>query len=359
MAGRRVLVIAVAVLVLLGAATFLLTRPADPPPVAAPTATPRSTELFAAPGVDGDCSRRNPCGSLDQALAAATAGQAIRLKGGDYGTQLLKPGSSHTGPPVRLISDPADPAQVGQLFIEASGVEISGLRVDGEVRVRKQAADVTLTGLDVTGTVDIEGDRAVLRGSRVRLMPNRDGVSVRSGAAGVQLLDNVIGPGSRSPGSPAHVDCLQVSAATDLLIKGNTLFRCPAQTILIKADRGPIVGVQIRNNVIQGCLTRTETCDGYKSLQVRTAQEMRDIVVEGNTIDGALVFDDLPGLVVTRNLMSGDPGCLPGSRDNVVGKSSCPQVNRVADVSFPGRADEVPNLAPGPACACEGYGAKR
>lgn len=363
MAARRTFAAAV-VVALLGTLAYLATRPADNPPAAAPspdatsTATTGPGELFVAPGADGDCSRADPCGTLDAGLAAASPGKTVRLAGGDYREQLLRSGSSHDGAPVRLVADPADPARIGRLLLEARNVEIVGVTVRGEVRVRKQAADVTLTDLDVVGIVDIEADRTVLQGSRVVAQPDRDAINVRSGPSGVRLIGNVVGPGSRSPGSPAHVDCLQVSAATDLLIEGNTMFRCPAQTILIKADRGPITDVVVRDNVLQGCLSRTQDCDGFKTLQIRTAQEMRDIVVEGNTIDGAVVFDKMPGLVIERNLMTGDPGCSAGATDNIVGKSSCPQANRVEPVTFAGREDEVPDLEPTDACDCAGYGVR-
>ncbi len=368
MASRRTSVLAILAVLVLGGTAYLATRPDSPPPASTATPAPApaespsalpGAELFVVPGGDGDCTQADPCGSLNDGLAAASPGATVRLAAGSYPSQLLRGQSSHAGAPVRLVSDPANPAELKQLLIEARNLEIVGVRVVGEVRVRDQAVDVTLDNLNIDGILDIEGDRTVVRDSRVLPESDRDAVQVRSGPTGVQLIDNVVGPGRRSPGSPAHVDCLQVSWASDLLVEGNTFFRCPAQTILIKADRGPITGVMIRGNTIQGCLTRTETCDGFKTLQIRTAQEMRDIVVKGNSIDGAVVFDSLPGLVITRNVMTGDPGCTVGATDNIVAKSSCPDANRVADVAFPSRTDDVPDLTPGPACACEGYGAPR
>lgn len=344
-------------------------------PVAIPTqATPtthpeRAADHFVAPGGSGeDCTQSRPCGTFDAALKVSSPGDVVEAAPGTYPQlKLLKGVAKPVGTePVLLRGASTSSVTVEGLILEVPGVDVALLTVQGDVRVRKTATGTRLDRLSVRGIVDIEASKTVLVASRVQPPPDRDALSIREGAAGVEIVSNVIGPGLRTNGT-SHVDCMQVSWATGLRVVGNVMFRCATQTIIIKPDRGPITDVLVSDNVLQGCVQRTSECDGFNALAVRLsgANEFRDVRIVQNTIDGGVTFDDFPGLELSRNVMTDQP-CLAGSTDNVFPPNkSCGAAttgtgppNLMRTILFLGRDGMPPDLRLDPVCACSAYGAQ-
>ncbi|CAB4935248.1 MAG: hypothetical protein F2825_11585 [Actinobacteria bacterium] len=312
-------------------------------------------------GRGAECTRRDPCSNWNAALRAARPGDVVNVLPGHHGSQKLRKADAKPvgSAPVLFRGAGTGSTRVGQLDVEVPETTFASLQVTSEVRVRRTASGTTLSMLQVNGIVDLEADRSALLDSRVAPPADRDAVQVRSGAADVAIRGNVIGPGPRTGAN--HVDCVQVSWASRLQITGNTLYRCATQSLHLKPDRGDVVDVLVQGNAIQGCVPRSDACNGYNAFDVRTAgHDIRDIRVIGNTVHGGVTFDDVPGLVLQRNLMNDHPGCLVGSTDNVFGRGGCdrPEANAVRSVRFVAPDADPPDLRAVPECACAGYGAR-
>jgi hypothetical protein len=282
--------------------------------------------------------------ALTAAYATAAPGSTIELATGVYAPAQLRRAA---GAPTLTLAEPVTlrPASgatvvVRNLDVAGPALRIKNLHMTGIIRFRARAIGSSIDGSRVDpGNVIVEADQVAITGTRLHAPPDRDALDIGAtdgtGPTGVQVKDNLIGPGTLTPGSTAHVDCLQVMSAVDLVVADNLLYDCPAQTLLVKADLGPIDGVSIVRNALRGCRPRTSTCPAFMTLQVVPASHsMQDIRLEGNSVAGALrAVAGIPGVVIVGNAIDRvEDGCSYPMTANVVGSSRCtlPGGNRTA-----------------------------
>ncbi len=280
--------------------------------------------------------------ALASAYSKAPSGSTIELAPGVYAPkQLRRPaGAPALERPVTLRAEHGADVEVRALDVAGPALRVTGLRLTGIIRFRAAAVRSSLVGSTVDpGTVIVEGDDVTIRDNRITAAPDRDALDIGAtdgtGPRRVRVHRNVLGPGKLSPGSSAHVDCLQVMSAERLVVTANVLYDCPAQTLLVKSDLGPVHDVRIERNALRGCRPRTHACPAFMTLQVIPgAHPMSDIVVEGNSVAGAFrSVGQLPGLALRGNAIDEvADGCEHLVERNVVGRARCdvPPGNLVA-----------------------------
>jgi hypothetical protein len=140
-------------------------------------------------------------------------------------------------------------------------------------------------------------------------------------------------------------------SAEDLSVTSNVLYDCPAQTLLVKSDLGPVHDVRIARNALRGCRPRTTTCPAFMTLQVVPgAHPMSDIDVDGNSVAGALrIVGSIRGVELRGNAIDRvEDGCEHLVERNVVGSSRCalPAGNLAAAPQWTAIDSAPPNLRP-------------
>lgn len=302
--------------------------------------------------------RATSASELATAYAVAEPGSVIELGPGVYEPKQLRRGAGAPtlDEPVTLRPAAGADVEVRALDVGGPALRVEGLHLTGIVRFRATAVGSSLEGATVVpGTVIVEGDDVTIQGNRITAAPNRDALDIGatdgSGPRGVVVHGNVLGPGTLDPGSAAHVDCLQVMSAERLVITANVLYDCPAQTLLVKSDLGPVRDVHIARNALRGCRPRTSTCPAYMTLQVVPGEHpMSGIEVDGNSVAGALrAVGVIPGLELRGNAIdSVEDGCEHLVERNVVGSARCeiPPGNLVASPEWEGVDTAPPDLHP-------------
>jgi hypothetical protein len=296
--------------------------------------------------------------ALADTYATAPGGTTIVLAPGVYAPRQLKRTGAALTAPIVLRPAPDAVVEVQNLDVAGPSLHIEDLHLTGIIRFRAAAVGSRLEGSTVDpGNVIVEGDDVAVVGNRLRGPPDRDALDIGatdgSGPAGVVVRGNTIGPGTLTPGSSAHVDCLQVMSGTELVIADNLLYDCPAQTLLIKSDLGPVEQVRVARNSLRGCTPRTDACPAYMTLQVVPGDHpMRDITVVGNSIAGAFRgVGGIEGVVLDANAIDRiEDGCQYVGQDNVIGSSRCelPAGNHLAAPQWVDPTAEPPDLHAGP-----------
>ena len=303
--------------------------------------------------------RVDSAAALVSAYASAPGGSTILLAPGVYAPRQLKRTGAAPTAPIVLRPEPGASVEVQDLDVAGPALHVEDLHLTGIIRFRAAAVGSRLEGSTVDpGNVIVEGDDVAIVDNRLRGPADRDALDIGAtdgtGPVGVVVRGNTIGPGTLTPGSTAHVDCLQVMSATELVVADNLLYDCPAQTLLIKSDLGPIEQVRVVRNALRGCTPRTETCPAYMTLQVVPGDHpMRDIVLIGNSIAGAFrAVAGIEGLVLQANAIDRvEDGCQYIGRGNVIGSARCevPEGNRLAAPQWVDATAEPPDLHPSPA----------
>ncbi len=294
--------------------------------------------------------------ALASAYATAPSGSTIELASGVYQPkQLRRPADAPTlDQPVTLRAEDGADVEVRSLDVAGPALRVSGLHLTGIIRFRAAAVRSSLEGSTVDpGTVIVEGDDVTIRDNHITAAPDRDALDIGatdgSGPRRVLVHRNVLGPGTLSPGSSAHVDCLQVMSAEQLVISANVLYDCPAQTLLVKSDLGPVHDVRIDRNALRGCRPRTDTCPAFMTLQIIPgAHPMSDVEVRGNSVAGAFrAVGQVPGLALRGNAIDEvADGCEHLTERNVVGRARCdvPPGNLIAAPRWTSVDAAPPNL---------------
>jgi hypothetical protein len=207
---------------------------------AARRAAPRPALYVSPTGVDGrGCTASAPCASFDAAYHAASPGQLVLIGGGAYGEQTISVDATKTSP-TKVIFEPAAGAAptVAGLTVYGSHVEFENLAI-GVWATRDTASDVIFfnvraTHMFMTSSTDI----SVIRGS-IGPSTNDDNGDIspqcpscpppqRILIDGVTFHDAVL-----TPGSDAHVECLQVGEIDGLTIRNSRFINCETHNVFI------------------------------------------------------------------------------------------------------------------------------
>lgn len=202
------------------------------------------------------CTTAQPCKSFDRAYRVAAAGETIQVAG-TFGSQTIRPdpGKSSTS---KVIFEPAPGASGtinGSLEIEASDIEIADIDVS-QWSARRGAANLTFRRVDTTRQSNIaSADSVSVIGGDIGPVADADGIQVKPQSSGDPTPRNILIDGvrfhdiTRSSGSDAHADCIQVGGAIDITIRNSTFERCHNRDILFGTFNGGVMsGALIENN---------------------------------------------------------------------------------------------------------------
>ncbi|HSS42858.1 MAG TPA: right-handed parallel beta-helix repeat-containing protein [Solirubrobacterales bacterium] len=274
--------------------------PEPPAPEPEPTPTPDAAALYLSPsGSDSNaCTSAKPCKTLNRAYRLAAPGQTVELAAGTYADTSLPVDSSKTSA-ADVLFRPAAGATVTfsqQLHVSAQHLELRGMRFSAKLWIEASAADVTMRNdtlknfdLYSSGTQsshDIsfiggsvgpsadENSRIASNGPSTTASPERILIE------GVNFHDFTV-----SPGSEAHVECLQVWAVDGLTIRNSTFRNCEVFDIFLqKLPEGKAAtpsNILIENNFFDCCGS------GYYSIRMadHAGTSWKNVTIRNNSLD--------------------------------------------------------------------------
>jgi hypothetical protein len=226
----------------------------------------------------GSCSEAAPCKSLARAYAVAQAGDVVRVAAGSYGdTSLGLVAGKGSGAPV--VFEPSGGAVrfSKKVDVEAHDVELKSFTFERELYFGENAENVVARGNA------LHNFEMIANGSKAP-----KGISIIGGTAGpvVDKSDNennlIATNGPETTAAPtkitiegvlvheytkvgsAHVDCLQIWAGNEIVVRGNTFKRCAVFDIFLQSlpngSAGTPKNVTIENNVLE------KTIEGFYSI---------------------------------------------------------------------------------------------
>jgi hypothetical protein len=283
----------------------------------APGRLPKPTLFVASGGDDGGaCTAAAPCKTFDRAYHLARPGQVVQLAGGRYGTQTITHDGAKTdegcesdgmlGACVILAPAPGAHVQVDNLNLGATYGEPgpaalalvagSGRTLETNSTNFNQVDEVSLWGLTQHNIYMAGGQDIGIRGGAIGDIRSADGthpeiqrvygsdpviVPTRLTIEGVRFHDiNTTSP-------TAHVDCLQIENADDVVIRGNTFERCGSVGLRMSygsdSTAAPPQHVLIEDNHFGRCAA-TPVSECYYSAQLGVG---KDVLVRRNTSEQA------------------------------------------------------------------------
>jgi hypothetical protein len=358
--GKRLFVLIAAVIVLGSSisAAILTSRHAQPPPSGKILITPPPAPAgyFVEPHGRGNCVT-SPCGSINAAVAQArarhTANAVVELATGEYPGQTISVPTNTASAETRVTVRSARGANVTMpsLAIEAPNVVVHRVTVTGPVRLTSTATgsgleDITTDG----GSVFIGASNSFIEGSRITPAVDADGIQIKAydgkNPSGVRIEHTVVGPTHRGP-KRTHVDCIQILAGSDIVIRYDTLFHCADQGIIVGSGAsGTVSGtIDVQRTQIQLCPSRTSDCDGYNAIHIKAPKV---VFVHNTVIDGGAVFD-VPDLTLAANYFESLSTCSGTIEGNLIADTKCDALaasNRRGQLKFVAPDSSPPNLTP-------------
>jgi hypothetical protein len=238
----------------------------------------QSASVFVATtGVDsGRCTRAAPCASFDQAYHVARPGAVIEVAAGTYPDQHLSPDlTKNSSGKVVFRPAPGGSVTTGAVDVDgASHLEFRGMFFNG-ANANEGSEDVTFrnirsTSLYITSAVGI----SVIRGS-YGPDTDYDNGQIRAACPTCPPSRNVLIDGALfhdavlSPGSDAHVECLQVGDVDGLVIRNSRFVNCETHNVFISPWwSGAVRNVLLINNF--GGKVRT----GYYGFRIAAGNEI-------------------------------------------------------------------------------------
>jgi hypothetical protein len=286
-AGVRVAVLSLATV------AALLVGPAVP-------ASASAGERYVAPsGSDSaSCTRSAPCGSLERAYRLAVPGQTVRLAGGTYSDTSLRldPAKRAAQDVVIAPAAGATPRFSAPLHIGAHNVELRGLQLQDTLHIDPTAQNLNLRGLNIKNfEIFSSGGQAprnisFIGGSAGPSVDDNNRIA-SNGTSTTASPTNILIDGMRihdftlSPGSDAHVECLQVWAADGLTIRNSRFRNCEVFDVFLqKLPGGAAVtptNILIENNFMQCCRS------GYYAIRMadHPGTQWRNVMIRNNSFD--------------------------------------------------------------------------
>jgi hypothetical protein len=285
------------------------------------------TRQYVAPAGDdrADCTRSDPCASLQRALDQSEPGSEIRMAGGVYPAQTLS-GAARRGS-KRVVIRPAGRTPVrlkGELTIAARNLEVRDLTVAGWTTA-PGASHVTMRDVHSTAGMFItSADHIHVLGGSVG--PGTDYSPEIKAAEGSRvapsdvLIDDVTFHDWTRNDKDSHVDCLHVMAADDLVIRNSRFRNCEAFALLFTSfgDAGSPRHVVVEDNDLGCCRS------GFYSLRFGAppGTRYRDVVVRDNRVPSGISIDPAgttrgADVRVERNVGPGPQGSVACALDGV------------------------------------------
>jgi chitodextrinase len=202
-----------------------------------------SASVFVSPsGSDSNpCTQSAPCGSFDRAYRVAGSGATVQVAGGSYGTQDINPDASKTSA-NDVVFQPAPGASVTVGSVDVNGadhLEIRDMRISGGWHTMDGTTDVTFRNIVGASFYIDSGSAISVIGGSYGPDTDLDNAQIRSACSSCAtpsniLIDGVYFHDARiTPGSDAHVECLQVGDINGLTVRNSTFVNCETHNIFI------------------------------------------------------------------------------------------------------------------------------
>ncbi len=293
----------------------------EPEPEPTPEPEPPSDILRISPsGSDSNnCSAASPCKTLNRAYRLATPGQTVEMAAGTYSDTSLPVDSAKTSTSDVLFK-PVSGATVTispQLHVFARHLELRGLRFTSKLWIEASAADVTirngaLKNFDLYSDGTQSSQDISFIGGSVGPSANENSRIASNGTATSASPRNILIEGvdfhdfTVTPGSGAHVECLQVWAVDGLTIRNSTFRNCEVFDIFLqKLPEGKAAtpsNILIENNFFDCCAS------GYYAIRMadHPGTSWKNVTIRNNSLNKAINPD--PGVPYSNVKIIGNVG---------------------------------------------------
>jgi hypothetical protein len=259
----------------------------------------RPASVFVAPGAPNGapCTQAAPCGSFDRAYHVARPGQTVEIAAGSYpGQQLTRDASkrSHADVVVR----PAAGAKVTIHSLDVVGaahVEVRDLAVPDGWQVLPGSSDVTLRNLESNAAYVVSASDVNVLGGSAGPQTDYDTGQIKPDCLvgcppslrilfdGVHFHDAVL-----SPGSNAHVECLQIWGSRYVTIRNSRFVNCDSHNVFVGGEGERVRDITFENNM------GGEVPSGYHSFRIAAAADdegCTNIVYRYNSATTAMLVE--------------------------------------------------------------------
>jgi hypothetical protein len=264
--------------------------------------------LFISPtGKDSNpCTQSQPCRTLARAYRVAQSGATVQLAAGTYSDTTLPVDSSKGTSNVVFTAAPnATPTFSSILHLQARHVELSKLKfatlwVDATAQNDTLRNDtyknfeVISSGTQAPTNISFIGGSAGPAANQNNIIGS-NGTSTTASPTNIRIQGVHIHDYTLTPGSGAHVDCLQVWAANGLTITGSTFNNCEVFDIFVQFLPGGSAGtprnVTIQNNFLDCCRS------GFYSIMLpyhtgaTGGSHFTNVTIRNNSTDKAITAD--------------------------------------------------------------------
>jgi hypothetical protein len=293
----------------------------EPEPPAPPAPEPSDAVLHLSPsGSDSsNCTAAAPCKTLNRGYRVATPGQTVEMAAGTYSDTSLPLDSSKTSA-ADVVFRPAAGASVTispQLHVFARHLELRGLRLSSKLWVEASAADVTFRN-DTLKNFDLYSDGTQSSqdisfiGGSIGPSANENSRIASNGPATSASPRNILIDGvnfhdfTTTPGSGAHVECLQVWAVDGLTIRNSTFRNCEVFDIFLqKLPEGAAAtpsNIVIENNFFDCCAS------GFYAIRLadHPGTSWKNVTIRNNSLNKGINPD--PGVPYSNVKIVGNVG---------------------------------------------------
>ena len=258
-----------------------------------------ATRFVAPAGSDSaTCARSAPCGSLSRAYRAATPGDTVKLADGTYDDTSLPLDTTKDGAKdvVFVPAAGAAPRFSAALHIGARHVELRGMQLQDTLHIDATAQNVTVRGSAIKNfQVFSSGTQAprnisFIGGSAGPSVDDNNRIA-SNGTSTTASPTNILIDGMRihdftlSPGSDAHVECLQVWAVDGLTIRNSRFTNCEVFDVFLQklpGGAGPTPSnILIENNFMQCCRS------GFYAIRLadHAGTQWQNVTIRNNSFD--------------------------------------------------------------------------
>ena len=255
------------------------------------------------------CTQSAPCKTLAHAYALAKAGEKVVLAAGTYtDTSLPLTSGKTTSTPV--VFEPASGAAVKfskEVRVEAHGAELKGFKFEKPLYFGENAEGDTARGNALHNFEIISGGSKAPKnisiiggtaGPVADSSDNENNLIATNGPETTAVPTKITVEGvlihEYTKVGEAHVDCLQIWGANELLIQDNTFKKCSVFDIFLQSlpngDAGTPKNVTIQNNYLE------KTIEGYFSIFLPhhnegNSEHYENIDIRNNSATQAIVAD--------------------------------------------------------------------
>jgi len=246
------------------------------------------------------CTKAAPCKTFDRAYRVADPGDVVEVAGGAYPGQTINVDSSKTASDDVLFRPAAGAAVTLSSPLTVYGRHLELRDMTFRYEIQAGASDVTLRNIVAPGRIRITSNGTAFPRD-IAIIGGEIGPGVDShpqiGSNGTTTSaspTNILFDGVRfhdftiSPGSSAHVECLQVWAVDGLTIRNSRFENCYHFDIFLQKLPGGAAptptNILIENNFLDCC------GGGFYSIRMSDThgESWRDVVVRNNSSNKAL-----------------------------------------------------------------------